>query len=182
MLCLTSPLELDTCSCYSLLSQQLGQEDSSFLQFSLSFTLTLCTCFRNGAFLYRCPSLPMCCILCLVTQSCLTLCDPHGLQPIRLLCPWGFSRQEYQSGLPYPPPGDLPNPGIKPRSSTLQVDFLPSEPARKPTHASSFYLWKLLDRDNFLPLPNDNKLLLCIYAESLGLKMFFSLPSENNSF
>ena len=40
----------------------------------------------------------------------------------------GFSRQEYWNGLPFPSPGDLPNPGIKPRSPTLQVDALPSEP------------------------------------------------------
>ena len=52
---------------------------------------------------------------------------PHGLQPARLLCPRGFSRQEYWSGLPCPPPGNLPNPGIKPRSSALQADSLPSE-------------------------------------------------------
>ena len=38
----------------------------------------------------------------------------HGPQPARLLCPWGVSRQEYWSGLPGPPPGDLPNPEIKP--------------------------------------------------------------------
>ena len=38
-----------------------------------------------------------------------------------------FSRQEYWNGLPCPPPGDLPNPGIKPRSPTLQVDSLPTE-------------------------------------------------------
>ena len=37
----------------------------------------------------------------------------------------GFSRQEYWSGLPFPPPGDLPNPGIKSASSSLQVDSLP---------------------------------------------------------
>ena len=66
--------------------------------------------------------------VCLVVQSCPTLCDPHGLQPTRLLCPWGFSRQEYWSGLPCPPPGDLPNPGIEPRSPTVQADSLPSEP------------------------------------------------------
>ena len=48
--------------------------------------------------------------------------QPHGLQPAKLLCPWGFSRQEYWSGLPCPPSGDLANPGIKPRSPTLQVD------------------------------------------------------------
>ena len=57
---------------------------------------------------------------------------PHELQPIKLLCPWEFSRQEYWSGLPCPPPGDLPNPGIKPRSPTLQVDSLPSEPKGNP--------------------------------------------------
>ena len=44
----------------------------------------------------------------------------------------GFSRQEYRSGLPCPPSGDLPIPGIKPRSPTLQVDSLPSEPPGKP--------------------------------------------------
>ena len=57
---------------------------------------------------------------------------PYGLQPTRLLCPWGFSRQEYWSGLPCPPPGDLPNPGIKPRSPALQADSLPTEPPGKP--------------------------------------------------
>ena len=44
----------------------------------------------------------------------------------------GFSRQEYWSGLPFPSPGDLPNPGIKPRSPALQTDALPSEPPGKP--------------------------------------------------
>ena len=44
----------------------------------------------------------------------------HGLGPARLLCSWGYSRQEYWSGMPCPPPGDLPNPGIEPRSPTLQ--------------------------------------------------------------
>ena len=44
---------------------------------------------------------------------------PRGLEPARLLCPWGFSKQEYWSGLPCPPPGHLPNPGIQPRSPTL---------------------------------------------------------------
>ena len=40
----------------------------------------------------------------------------------------GFSRQECWSGLPFPSPGDLPNPGINPRSPALQADALPSEP------------------------------------------------------
>ena len=44
--------------------------------------------------------------------------------PARVLCPWGFSRQEYWNGLPCLPPGDLPNPGIEPRPPTLQADSL----------------------------------------------------------
>ena len=57
---------------------------------------------------------------------------PWTLQLTRILCPWRFSRQEYWSGLPCPPPGDLPSPGIEPRSPTLQADSLPSEPPGKP--------------------------------------------------
>ena len=43
-----------------------------------------------------------------------------------------FSRQEYWSGLPFPSLGDLPDPGIEPRSPSLQADALPSEPPGKP--------------------------------------------------
>ena len=44
----------------------------------------------------------------------------------------GFSRQEYWSGLSFPSPGDLPEPGIEPRSPALWADALPSEPPGKP--------------------------------------------------
>ena len=44
----------------------------------------------------------------------------------------GFSRQEYWSGVPFPSPGHLPDPGIKPRSPALQADVLTSEPPGKP--------------------------------------------------
>ena len=44
----------------------------------------------------------------------------------------GFSRQEYWSGLPFPSPGDLTDPGIEPGSPALQADSLPSEPPGKP--------------------------------------------------
>ena len=44
----------------------------------------------------------------------------------------GFSRQEYWSGWPFPPPGNLPNPGIEPRSPALQADSLLSESPGKP--------------------------------------------------
>ena len=43
-----------------------------------------------------------------------------------------FSRPEYWNGYPFPSPGDLPNPGIKSRSPTLQVDSLPAKPQGKP--------------------------------------------------
>ena len=46
----------------------------------------------------------------------------------------GFSRQEYWSGLPCPPPEDLPHPGIKPASPILQADSLPTEPPGKPNY------------------------------------------------
>ena len=49
----------------------------------------------------------------------------------------GFSRQEYWSGLPCPPPGDLPTPGIKPRSPALQVDSLPL------SHQGSPQIWNV---------------------------------------
>ena len=52
----------------------------------------------------------------------------------------GFSRQEYWSGLPFPSPEDLPDPGIKPRSPTLQADALTSEPSGKPPN------WNLIFR------------------------------------
>ena len=58
---------------------------------------------------------------CLVTTSCLTLATPWTVAcqaPVSM----GFSRQEYWSGLPFPSPGDLPNPGIEPRSPALQAD------------------------------------------------------------
>ena len=73
--------------------------------------------------------------------SCSIVSDslqPHGLQPTRLLCPWVFSRQEYWSGLPCPPPGDLPNPGIKPRSPALKADSSPSESPGKPFHIGNY--------------------------------------------
>ena len=71
------------------------------------------------------------CAVCLVAQSCPTLCESVDWNPPGS-CPWEFSRQGYWNGLSCPPPADLPNPGIEPRSPTLQVDSLPSEPPGKP--------------------------------------------------
>ena len=61
----------------------------------------------------------------------------------------GFSREEYWSGLPFPSPGDLPDPGIEPGSPTSQADSLPPEPPGKPSQhslyfQSGFQRWPLL--------------------------------------
>ena len=64
----------------------------------------------------------------LVAQSCPTLCDPVDCARQAPLF-MAFSRQEYWSGLPFPSPGDLPDPG----SPALQADSLPSEPSGKPS-------------------------------------------------
>ena len=66
-----------------------------------------------------------------VAQSCLTLWDPMdcSLPGSSIM---GFPRQEYWNGLPFPSPGNLPNPGIEPESPTLQADALPSELPGKP--------------------------------------------------
>ena len=78
----------------------------------------------------------MLCVCCVLRHSVMSnSMRPHALQPSRLLCLWGFPRQEYWSGLPCPLPGDLPNPGIQPRSSALQENSLPSESPRKPNYA-----------------------------------------------
>ena len=67
-------------------------------------------------------------------QSCLTLCDPMDCS-LPSSSVHGFFRQEYWSGLPFPPPEHLPDPGIKPvspASPALQADSLPTEPPGKP--------------------------------------------------
>ena len=83
-------------------------------------------------------------VLCCAVLSHSVVTDslrPHGLQHARLLCPWGFSRQEHWSGLPCLPPGDLPNSGIKPRSLVLQVDSLTSESPGKPSQHQGLFYW-----------------------------------------
>ena len=70
-------------------------------------------------------------VLCFVAQLCLTLCDPLDYHPPGSSV-HGDSPGK-NTGVDCPPPGDLPNPGIEPRSPTLQVNSLPSEPPGKPT-------------------------------------------------
>ena len=62
----------------------------------------------------------------LVAKSCPTLATPWTVARQAPLSA-GFSRQEYWSGLPFPSPGDLPNPGIEPQSPALWADSFPTE-------------------------------------------------------
>ena len=69
-------------------------------------------------------------VVCMHSQPCLVLCDLRTLHaPLSM----GFSMQEYWSGLPFPSPRDLPNPGFEPKSPALQVNSLPTKPPGKPT-------------------------------------------------
>ena len=99
------------------------------------------------------PGLPHCrqTLYCLSYQG-----SPNLLSCVRLfVIPWTavyqaspsikYSRQQYWSGLPFLSPGDLPNPGIKPRSPALQADCLPAEPQGTPTVYQSLIKFMSID-------------------------------------
>ena len=87
----------------------------------------------------------LCC--CLVAKSCPTLLQPHAVAyqgPLSM----GFSRQEYWSRLPFPSPGDLPDPGIESKLPALAYGFFTPESPGKPESClrwvlfyALFYLW-----------------------------------------
>ena len=83
---------------------------------------------------------------CSVTQSCPPFCDPMDCSPWACLS-LGFSRQENWSGLPFPPPGGLPYPGIQPASSVtlaLANGFFTTEPSGKPRAGLPFWILILI--------------------------------------
>ena len=88
-------------------------------------------------------------------QLCLTLCDPVDCSPPG--SSMGFSSQEYWSGLAFPPPGDLPNPGIQPgspKSPALAGRFPTTEPPGKPRRqllSSNGKSWVVLSETIWLP-------------------------------
>ena len=67
----------------------------------------------------------------LVAQLCLILCDP--MEPARLLCPWDSPDKNTGVGCQCSPPGDLPDPGIKPMSPALEGGIFTTEPPGKPS-------------------------------------------------
>ena len=83
----------------------------------------------------------------------------HGLKHPQAPLSLGFSRQGYWSGLPFPSPGDLPNPGIKPRSPAMQEDSLLTELTGKP-------LWTLGRQNSIIWLITLAKAGLCVGVDS----------------
>ena len=149
------------------------------------------------SFIYDCPALfrdtaglayfstVFCVLSCSVVSDSL---QPHGLYPARLLC-HGFPRQEYWSGLPFPPPGDLPNPGIKPASplsAGLQADSLLVKPLGKPLTFSQALLFShsVMSgslrphglQPTTLPCSSPSKYLKCVTMSPKHSK-YFSLPN-----
>ena len=79
----------------------------------------------------QCWGLPELETMCVLSRSVMPVSATPWTVARQAPLSMGFSRQEYWSGLPCPPPGALPNPGIEPRSPTLQEDSLLSEPPGK---------------------------------------------------
>ena len=94
-----------------------------------------------------------------VTQSCLALCDPMDCSPPGPPS-MGFSSQECWSGLPFPSPGDLPDPGIEPGSPALEADTLTSEPPGKPAGQE----WSGVDNLELVALFRSEGILVEEYA------------------
>ena len=73
--------------------------------------------------------------MCLSPSVVFNCVQSHGLWPARLLCPWNSPGKNHWIGMPFPSPGDLPNPGIKPGFFALQADSILAEPSEKPTES-----------------------------------------------
>ena len=84
----------------------------------------------------KCPNIYMlCCVLLSHVQLFVTPWTVANQAPLSM----GFPRQEYSSGLPFPPPGDLPDPGIEPVSPALAGRFFTTEPPGKPNSEIRLY-------------------------------------------
>ena len=90
-----------------------------------------------------------------------------------------FSRQEYWSGLPFPSPGDLSDPGIEPKFPSLQADALPSEPPGKPIQYCRFSLVIYFIHSSIyiyvypnLPIPSPTCPLVSIHLFSMSLYFY----------
>ena len=98
-------------------------------------------------------------------RACLVMSD--SLQPHQAPLSRGFSRQEYWSGLPFPPPGGLPDPGIEPMSPALAGRFFTTEPHGKPMNVYEPLLkpWSILLLYTWTSLVNDNLAITCVFSK-----------------
>ena len=94
----------------------------------------LCICMCCYSYIYP----PICIYVCMLIQLCPTLATPRTIAHQASLS-MGFSKQEYRSGLPFPTPGDLPDPGIKSVSLASSARYFTTESPGKPQ--SIFYLY-----------------------------------------
>ena len=99
-----------------------GQEPANLDVFIL---LQVCLLIKSAFLVKRTPIAERAgsnyCCCSLVTKSCPTLCNPMDCSPLGSSV-HGILRQEHWRGLPFPSPGDRPNPGMEPRSPALQTD------------------------------------------------------------
>ena len=113
------------------------------------------------------PYLILCCV-CVISRSAMSnSLQPHGLQSARLLCPWGFSRQEYWSGLPcLPLQGIFPTQESNPGLLHYRWIFLPSELPGKPKNTgmgSLSFLQGIFPTQGLNPgLPHSRQILYCL--------------------
>ena len=121
----------------------------------------------------------------IVAQSRLTLATPRTVAcqaPLSM----ELSRQEYWIGLPYPPPGNLPDSRIKTTSPALQVDSLPAEPSgsksiqelkpEKSSQAQSYAIHRLLEELERIVVNRHT-----IYYRACGPRLHYSLEAYNNT-
>ena len=104
-------------------------------------------------------------LLLLSCLSCVRLCVTPEMASHQAPPSLGFSRQEHLSGLPFPPPKYLPNPGIEPMSPAalaLQADSLPSEPSGKPSVSPTELemIGKIVLCENIQPGKSHSRLVL----------------------
>ena len=89
--------------------------------------------------MFMCVCVCVCVCVCLCVCVCAQLCVFETPRTVAHQAPlsMGFPRQEYWTGLPFPPPGDFPDPGLKPTSPlspALASRFFTTEPPGKPSH------------------------------------------------
>ena len=91
----------------------------------------------------------VCVLRCSVRSNSLW---PQGLQPARLLCPWGLPGKNTGVGLPFPPPGDFPDPGVEPASPALAGGFSAAVSSGNP-----MYILPQLEKKNKEGIHNEKK-------------------------